>query len=132
MIFYRESEILSGCPMDRLVTKTLAEIYLQQGHLEEAYSLFKALSDRDPEDVELKNRLKELEEKMKLLAQDEELPGYVDMSAPPPIHLDKMGQEHPADWPTNPSMSTQSTSPAPRKIQNLEKWLNNIRERRKP
>jgi hypothetical protein len=118
--------------MDRLVTKTMAEIYLQQGHLEEAYSLFKALSDRDPEDVELKNRLKELEEKMKLLAQDEELPGYVDMSAPPPIHPGKMGQEHPADWPTDPSMSTQSTSPAPRKIQNLEKWLNNLRERRKP
>jgi len=82
--------------MDRLVTKTLAEIYLQQGHLEEAYSLFKTLSERDPEDVELKNRLKELEEKTSL------------------------------------SRSTQSTSPAPRKIQNLEKWLNNIRERRRP
>ena len=124
--------------MGRLVTKTLAEIYLQQGHLEEAYSLFKALSERDPEDVELKNRLEELEEKVKLPApayrtgrHEAELPGYVDMSAPPPTHPDKMGQEHPADWPTNPSMSTQSTSPAPRKIQNLEKWLNNIRERRR-
>ena len=118
--------------MGRLVTKTLAEIYLQQGHLEEAYSLFKTLSERDPEDVELKNRLKELEEKMKLLAQDEELPGYVDMSASPPTHLDKMGQGHTADSPATLSRSTQSTSPAPRKIQNLEKWLNNIRERRKP
>jgi len=118
--------------MDRLVTKTLAEIYLQQGHLEEAYSLFKALSERDPEDVELKNRLKELEEKMKLLAQDEELPGYVDMSVPPPIHPDKMEQEHTADSPATLSRSTQSTPRDPKKIQNLEKWLNNIRERRKP
>ena len=82
--------------MGHLVTKTLAEIYLQQGHLEEAYSLFKTLSERDPEDVELKNRLKELEEKVKL------------------------------------SRSTQSISPVPKKIQNLEKWLNNLRERRKP
>ena len=121
--------------MDRLVTKTLAEIYLQQGHLEEAYSLFKALSERDPEDVELKNRLKELEEKMKLLAQDEELPGNVDMitrPASPPTHLDKMGQGHTADSPATLSRSTQSTPRDPKKIQNLEKWLNNIRERRKP
>ncbi len=62
-------EFFSGRLMDRLVTKTLAEIYLQQGHLEEAYSLFKTLSERDPEDVELRNRLKELEEKMRLLAK---------------------------------------------------------------
>jgi dethiobiotin synthetase len=82
--------------MDRLVTKTLAEIYLQQGHFEEAYSLFKTLSERDPEDIELKHRLKELEEKVNLLRLKE------------------------------------SISPALKKIQNLEKWLNNIRERRKP
>jgi hypothetical protein len=55
--------------MDRLVTKTLAEIYLQQGHLEQAYSLFKTLSERDPEDVELRNRLKELEEKRQSLSR---------------------------------------------------------------
>ncbi len=77
--------------MDRLVTKTLAEIYLQQGHFEKAYSLFKTLSERNPEDVELRNRLKELEEKARL-----------------------------------------SRSSVSKKVQNLEKWLNNIRERRNP
>ena len=33
--------------MDRMTTKTLAEIYLQQGHLQEAYEIFKALAERD-------------------------------------------------------------------------------------
>ena len=128
--------------MDRLVTKTLAEIYVQQGHLEEAYSLFKTLSEHDPEDVELKNRLKELEEKVKLLApayrtgrHEAEIPGNVDMmtrSDPPPTYPDRAGRGHPADFPTNLSRSTQSISPAPKKVRNLEKWLNNLRERRKP
>ena len=52
--------------MDRLLTKTLAEIYLRQGHLEEAYDIFKALSERNPSDGELQNRLRELEEKLTL------------------------------------------------------------------
>jgi DNA-binding SARP family transcriptional activator len=125
--------------MDRLVTRTLAEIYLQQGHFEEAYSLFKALSERDPEDVELRNRLKELEEKMNPLVPPvetgealQEYSGNVDRSISPPTYLAKAGQEHPADLPATLSQSTQSTPPAPKRIQNLEKWLNNIRERRKP
>ena len=50
--------------MDRLYTKTLAEIYLQQGHLENAYSIFKALSEKNPADTELQNRVRELEEKL--------------------------------------------------------------------
>jgi hypothetical protein len=128
--------------MDRLVTKTLAEIYLQQGHLEEAYSLFKTLSERDPEDVELKDRLRELEEKMDLPVPPvktgqalQEHPGTVDGvtgSVSAPTYSERAGRGHPADLPTNLSRSTQSIPPAPKRIQNLEKWLNNIRERRKP
>ena len=101
--------------MDRLVTKTLAEIYLQQGHLEEAYSLFKTLSERAPEDAEIKNRLKELEEKLNLST-----------------HPSEVSQGHPADLPPSLQSSIQPTRSAPKKIQNLEKWLINIRERRKP
>jgi hypothetical protein len=128
--------------MDRLVTKTLAEIYLQQGHLEQAYSLFKTLSERDPEDVELRNRLRELEEKVKLLAPpvkagqaEPELQGNVDRitrSAPPPTYTDRVEGGHTPDLPATLSRSTQSTPRDPKKIQNLEKWLSNIRERRKP
>ncbi len=58
--------------MDRLLTKTLAEIYLQQGHLEEAYAIFKALSEKKPGDPELESRLKELEEKLALSAPQPE------------------------------------------------------------
>ena len=124
--------------MDSLVTKTLAEIYLQQGHFEEAYSLFKTLSELDPENVDLKNRLRELEEKVKFRAHPvrtgqarPELPGDVDMSAPPPTSPDRVEREHTADLPAAPSRPTQSTPRDPKKIQNLEKWLNNIRERRR-
>jgi hypothetical protein len=50
--------------MDQMITKTLAEIYLQQGHLEKAYEIFKALLERDPSDLEVKERLKELRDKL--------------------------------------------------------------------
>ena len=48
--------------MGTIITKTLAEIYLQQGYLKEAYEIFKALSERDPFNPEIRKRLKELEQ----------------------------------------------------------------------
>jgi hypothetical protein len=50
--------------MDRIPTKTLAEIYLQQGHLQEAYEIFKSLAEKDPFDQELQEKVKELKEKL--------------------------------------------------------------------
>ncbi len=50
--------------MDRMVTKTMAELYLQQGHLQEAYEIYKALAEKDPFDPEIQERLKELKEKL--------------------------------------------------------------------
>jgi predicted Zn-dependent protease len=50
--------------MDRLITKTLAEIYLQQGHLQEAYDIYKTLAEKDPSDAEIQKRLEELREKL--------------------------------------------------------------------
>ncbi|HUL32199.1 MAG TPA: tetratricopeptide repeat protein [Thermodesulfobacteriota bacterium] len=47
-----------------MTTKTLAEIYLQQGHLQQAYEIYKALAEKDPSDMEVKKRLEELEEKL--------------------------------------------------------------------
>jgi DNA-binding SARP family transcriptional activator len=52
--------------MNRMTTKTLAEIYLQQGHLREAYEIFKSLAEQDPTDLQIQNRLKELSEKLDL------------------------------------------------------------------
>ena len=53
-----------GTSVDRVITKTLAEIYLQQGHLQKAYEIFKVLSEKDPSDTEIQERLKELREKL--------------------------------------------------------------------
>jgi tetratricopeptide (TPR) repeat protein len=50
--------------MDHMTTKTLAEIYLQQGHLQEAYEIYKALAEKDPLDAEIQKRLEELKEKL--------------------------------------------------------------------
>jgi len=50
--------------MDRLTTKTMAEIYLQQGHLQEAFEIYKALAEKDPFDLEVQKRVKELKEKL--------------------------------------------------------------------
>ena len=50
--------------MRRIVTKTLAEIYLQQGHLKEADEVLRILSEKDPSDMEIQKKLKELSEKL--------------------------------------------------------------------
>ena len=52
--------------MNRMTTKTLAEIYLQQGHLREAYEILKSLAEQDPTDLQIQNRLKELSKKLDL------------------------------------------------------------------
>jgi hypothetical protein len=82
--------------MERIMTKTMAEICLQQGYLQEAYEIFTYLAEKDPQDMEIRKRLVELREKLH----------------PPSVHL-----------------------PYPHakedKIHHLEKWLENIRKRRK-
>ena len=44
--------------MDRMATKTLAEIYRKQGHFQKAYEIFKALAEKDPLNREIQERLK--------------------------------------------------------------------------
>ena len=48
---------------ERMMTKTLAEIYLQQGHAKEAFEILKTLHERDPSDREVEEKLKELSQK---------------------------------------------------------------------
>jgi len=50
--------------MEHMTTKTLAEIYLQQGHLQEAYEIYKTLAEKDPFDAEIQKRLEELRGKL--------------------------------------------------------------------
>jgi hypothetical protein len=78
------------------MTKTMAEICLQQGYLQEAYEIFTYLAEKDPQDLEIRKRLEELREKLHSTS----------------IHL-----------PYPPTRED--------KIHQLEKWLENIRKRRK-
>ena len=50
--------------MDQMATKTMAEIYLKQGHLQEAYEIYKALAEGDPFDLDAQRRMEELSEKL--------------------------------------------------------------------
>ncbi len=50
--------------MERILTKTLAKIYIQQGHLREAYEIFKNLAEKDPSDLEIQRKVTELKEKL--------------------------------------------------------------------
>jgi len=50
--------------MDQMLTKTMAEIYLKQGHLQEAYEIYKTLAERDPFDLDMQRRMEELNERL--------------------------------------------------------------------
>lgn len=50
--------------MEPIATKTLAEIYLRQGYLQEAFEIYKALAEKDPFDREIQNKVEELREKL--------------------------------------------------------------------
>ncbi len=50
--------------MEHMTTKTLAEIYFQQGHFQEAYEIYKTLAEKDPFDAEIQKKLEELREKL--------------------------------------------------------------------
>ncbi len=50
--------------MERILTKTLAKIYIQQGHFQEAYEIFKTLAEKDPSDIEIQRKVTELREKL--------------------------------------------------------------------
>jgi DNA-binding SARP family transcriptional activator len=52
--------------MDRIITKTLSEIYLKQGDLRKAYEILKVLSEQDPSDKEIQQKLIELSERLGL------------------------------------------------------------------
>jgi predicted Zn-dependent protease len=52
--------------MDRMITKTLGEIYLKQGDLRKAYEIFKVLSEQDPSDKQVQAILTKLSERLGL------------------------------------------------------------------
>jgi len=51
--------------LDRMITKTLADIYLRQGHLQEAYEILTTLSNEDPADLELWIKLEDVSQRLK-------------------------------------------------------------------
>jgi Xaa-Pro aminopeptidase len=52
--------------MDQLASKTLADVYMKQGHFHEAYEILKSLSEKYPSDVGVRMKLEEAKEKLGL------------------------------------------------------------------
>jgi hypothetical protein len=91
--------------MEQMKTKTMAEIYLRQGHLLEAYEILRALAEQDPSDQEVTDKLRILRLKMGLVSSPTR--SRVPSSAPP------------------------SAIPKEDRVEFLRKWLSNIQSRRK-
>lgn len=51
--------------MDKIATKTLADIYLRQGHLREAYEILTTLANENPADPEIRMKLTEVSMRIK-------------------------------------------------------------------
>ncbi|MGQ9645674.1 MAG: hypothetical protein ACUVWO_03925 [Thermodesulfobacteriota bacterium] len=66
--------------MDRMITKTLGEIYLKQGDLRKAYEILRVVSEQDPSDKETRQKLVELSERLGL-------------APPPPLPSDRVREE---------------------------------------
>jgi hypothetical protein len=54
--------------MEQIKTKTMAEIYLKQGHLQEARDILKTLAEKDPSDQEVREKLRILNLKIGLIS----------------------------------------------------------------
>ena len=52
--------------MEQIKTKTLAEVYLKQGHFLEAYEILRTLAEKDPSDQEIMEKLRTLRLRMGL------------------------------------------------------------------
>ncbi len=94
--------------MEQMRTKTMAEIYLKQGHLVEAYEILRTLAEKDPSDREIAEKLRVLKLKMGL--------------AEPLARSRTVASDLPS-----PSQS----SPREDRVEILRKWLSKIQSRRK-
>jgi tetratricopeptide (TPR) repeat protein len=57
---------------EEIITPTLAELYYQQGFIDDAINMYRKLKEKQPENEEIEKRLKELEEK-KASSSNEEI-----------------------------------------------------------
>ncbi len=48
----------------QIITKTLAELYLQQGHLREALEIYQRLAEEKPFDPEIQKKVEELKNQL--------------------------------------------------------------------
>ncbi len=91
---------------EEIVTRTLAEIYVRQGHVAKAVEVYRRLSEEDPGDVSLVERIAELESSPSEALDDESVEAGTD---PEPVSIASLAPDGPEVLPITPIASLAPT-----------------------
>ena len=103
---------------DPLSTVTLAELYVQQGFIEKAVEIYRAILSDDPANSDLKSRIAQLENKESACIQSSQVSGSGDNPAAGLVFQEKT---------TTISVLPLAQGEAYNAVSVLEAWLDNIR-----
>jgi len=113
-----------------MITKTLAEIYLKQGHLQEAFQMFKVLAERDPANQEFQERLRDLKQKLESSSVPEEALSMEEKIDALENWLRNIRRRKGEESGLPLAPESEEGTPATRKAGMLGKWLSRIRQRK--
>ncbi len=120
-----------------LVSVTLAELYLRQGLKDEALKVYRDLLVDSPDDLDLRRKIKELENGVDEV-KDNEIPTPESTSEPDDVTSEDVEEDWGADFEHN-GMTDDVMSPVDSMVQEsaedivletLSQWLENIKQRR--
>ena len=110
-----------------LVSSTLADLYLAQGLSEKALELYQRLSVKNPDDLSLRRKVKEIEKQVQddsvVLEKNETLPSE---TLEETISTDDFSRPVEAEF----HDSTETASEAETPVETFARWLTNIQRRR--
>lgn len=120
-----EPEEIANPEADELNTQTLAELYVQQGHIEKAIKVFQKLLLNDPNNTQIQSRLKELNPADALVA-----PAVREEREKAGTRQQKAREERQPEPAALKSRLQELSDDRRRKITTLESWLTTIRRER--
>lgn len=135
-------------PRKEITTETIADLYIKQGYFEKAIDIYQTLYDADPENDEIKRKLDELTNQVKVKEEvEEKVKEQVKEEVEKQVEVgwaEPTGQEMPASLPQTtpkhefvgagfkPDPTVEAINEDSENINRLESWLKTIQsERRK-
>lgn len=111
---------------DPLITVTMAELYVSQGFIKRALTIYRELLDTDPENADWKNRLYEL----KAAIDEDTAIARGDVAAGKTAEADSAQSPGQPDFLMSEDEKTLPAAPDTLVLGTLEKWLETIRRKR--